>query len=217
MLRLALAAIAIVPLQQASAFSVGPLASVNCLGPNTCTAAAILAAEGVHAYIENHQLITADALGAVTYTLSSSTNQVSFSLPVLKVIEDADAQIDLDQLAHAFHFDNEYLTQASTRVVKGQQFIIDQLEYGKPTISPVQAQKLQIALGGYLHTLQNFFAHSSWANIYPIFPPPPVPLTDLPPFVVQGGMLINPGASFPACELDHTSTLTGGLTSLTSG
>ena len=157
-------------------FSVGPLPGLNCGGLSPCSLAPIL-----EQYEEVHQDITRQALRGVTF--NSGGTSVGFSTNSLWEIQDANARTDYIQSEHAFHFDNAFLTQGSTRLTFGKRFVLRQLQQTS-TMTVPEATFLRKLFGGYLHTVQDFYAHSNYVNL---LPPPPLQLGDTtltsqPPF-----------------------------------
>lgn len=160
----------------ASAFSVGPLAGINCINfiliPSnqlpSCTAAGVLGnTNRASFYVENHEIITNTGLAAVTYVPPAGTGlaqtAVTFDALIEIDIASADAEVDRDQTNHELHFDDEFLTQGSDRVIRGRERIIGVLN--QPiTIDEPTAVALRELLGGLLHTVQDFYAHSTWVR-----------------------------------------------------
>jgi hypothetical protein len=108
-----------------------------------------------------HEEITRDALGQISVTLSNGRN-VSFTGPAIEVIADRNARTDSEQnkLASA-HFDNETLNVGNERLVSLREFVglwarLDDIA------AMVQAWR---NLGFALHTVQDFYAHSTWVEL----------------------------------------------------
>lgn len=179
----------------AYSFSVGPLPGLNCDPgapvPIPCDLATVLPQ-----YQEVHQLITFDALTKVGFTPPSGP-LVKFRLRALDEIEDGNALTDYNQGNHSWHFDNAYLKQGGERLIKGKQSVLDKLR-NPSTMTVTQAKDLRLVFGSYLHTLQDFYAHSNYTNLAD---PPGIQLGDsVPP--------TQPPSSFP-CLLLSTTSLSG--------
>jgi len=142
-------------------FVPGVLPGVNCplRFPAVCDLLTILPQ-----YEEVHQLITKDALAKVHFSPPSGGDPVKFAPRLVMEIEDSNAQTDYNQQSHAMHFDNAYLKQGGQRLIKGKEDLLKQLQQPS-TLTASQAQTLRILLGKYLHTLQDFYAHSNYVNL----------------------------------------------------
>lgn len=157
----------------AYAFSVGPLPGLNCggVGQPRCDLTQALAQ-----YEEVHQKITDEALRPLLFTPPSGA-PLSFSSQAIQDIRDANAKTDYNQEDHSLHFDNAYLTQGGKRLIEGKEDVLLKQLRQQSTMSATQAKELREKLGGYLHTLQDFYSHSNYINL--AFPPP-IQLGDLP-------------------------------------
>lgn len=142
------------------AFSPGALPSKNCLSPADCIALNAL----LETHEEVHQKITRTALSALVFVPTSGGTPVAFSSKTMTIIEDANAKTDYNQEDHSLHFDNAKLEDSSSRLLAGKGFLIEKLEV-RPTINRRQAYELRRTLGMYLHTLQDFYAHSNYSTL----------------------------------------------------
>ena len=157
-------------------FSVGPLPGINCLG-DFCSLATRL-----EQYEEVHQDITRQALRNVTF--NSGVGSLGFSAHSLWEIQDGNVQTDkLSSSDHASHFDNAFLTQGSTRLTNGKRDVLRQLQQAS-TMTVPQAKALRKVFGSYLHTVQDFYAHSNYVNLLapPLLQLGDTTLTSQPPF-----------------------------------
>lgn len=73
-------------------------------------------------------------------------------------ISEANAEVDNDQTSSALHFDGENFEGGQNRLVNLKIEVVDALKANKPDA----ARK---SLGGALHTLQDFYAHSNWVEL----------------------------------------------------
>lgn len=99
----------------------------------------------------------------------------------LEVIIDANVDSDYDQVRSAIHFDNCAFPDGCERIAKYRRRILEQTDRFSET-------SLQ-ALGSLLHTVQDFYAHSTWVDMQQELSP--IPLWDfnmnsLPAGVVSG-------------------------------
>lgn len=146
----------------AYSFSVGPLPGLNCpLGSFSvvCDLAKVFAQ-----YQEVHQIITDQALKGISFTPPSGGSPVVFAPDPLGEIRDANAHTDYTQGAHQLHFDNAYLTMGGKRLIEGKKELLKQLRQPS-TLTATEIRGLRILLGRYLHTLQDFYAHSNYVNL----------------------------------------------------
>jgi hypothetical protein len=73
-------------------------------------------------------------------------------------IAKANADVDHDQKTSAKHFDGESFEDGLTRLIDLKQKVIDSLSAGR-------ADEARENLGGALHTLQDFYAHTNWVEL----------------------------------------------------
>lgn len=187
----------------AHSFSIGPLPGLNCGFPKPpCDLASALPQ-----YQEVHQLITSEALIEIRFTPPSGGSQVRFAPRSIRDIEDGNAETDRFQGSHELHFDNAWLFKSSDRLVTGNTFLLGKLRQTS-TMSPGQAKSLRTAFGSYLHTVQDFYAHSNYTN-----------LASRPPIQLGKLQVADPPSSPSPCLPGDTSTLSpeGLDDSLTSG
>lgn len=81
------------------------------------------------------------------------------------LMEIRDANISTDSLTGDFfiaekHFDNEQFYAATTRLLNLKNYIISQITSSSPN-----GRNARIALGGALHTIQDFYAHTNWVEM----------------------------------------------------
>lgn len=180
----------------AYAFSVGAVQGLNCgaIYQPTCTYAA-----GLAFYETVHQNITEDALiqPSVAFTPPGGA-QCKFKYKHRIQIEDANMETDFDQSNHDKHFDNEQFSLGEKRLDDLEFKILGILEQ-KRVIDRWEAERARALFGGYLHTLQDFFAHSSWVNSHPS-------IRDVPTFWVAG-LNLTPTFSYPC--IDNIDPITG--------
>jgi hypothetical protein len=102
-----------------------------------------------------HGGITRDALQAISVTVEGET--LRFSDRAKEEIKDANFEVDHHQLTASFHFDDESLTAGTQRINDLRQRVISEAIGGN-------GKSARQALGGALHTIQDFFAHSNAAE-----------------------------------------------------
>jgi hypothetical protein len=103
----------------------------------------------------SHEAITRDALQSVitrTYGVSSLTSSMRRAITA---IVEANAAVDNDQTASSKHFDGE-------NFLGGQEWIIFQREWVLTRAQEGKGVEGRFALGQAMHTLQDFYAHSTW-------------------------------------------------------
>lgn len=150
----------------AFAFVIGAKLGLTCGGLTlkpSCTTAQLS-----DKYEEVHQLITNDALHQldVAYTIpASGVFLVRFGSEQIKEIQDGNWQTDQIQIP-ALHFDDEFFSRSEQRLERWQSKISAKLK--QPSVmDKTEAKDLRESFGTYLHTLQDFFSHSSWVNTHP--------------------------------------------------
>jgi len=95
----------------------------------------------------------------VQFKLDANTT-IGFDLHLIKDVLDSNVAVDNHQFTPEFHFDNARLVDGSTRLRDGKNLVLDALK------NPLtDARGLRKALGGYLHTLQDFYSHTDWVEI----------------------------------------------------
>ena len=102
-----------------------------------------------------HGGITKKALGDASITISGET--LKFTDRAKEEIKDANFEVDHHQLTPEFHFDNETLRKGTMRIKALKEKVISEATGGN-------GKAARKALGGALHTIQDFFAHSNQAD-----------------------------------------------------
>ena len=151
-----------------------------------------------------HEAITKEALAAVHPIVGSE--KLQFSEAAIRQIVFANK--DTDQLVNQFnsekHFDGEDFSGGSQRLIQLKEQTIAKVTKEEPSaFSP------QTDLGGALHTVQDFYAHSNWVNLGHSS-------TDINP---QLGRKTFSGAdrATPTCPNNPSTLGDAGLRELTSG
>jgi hypothetical protein len=105
---------------------------------------------------------TAPGLGGTgtTFFYQSPSGAVYFNLKAITDIQDGNAYADGYQYIPSVHFDDAGITAGSNRVIQGKQKLIAMLAQSPP----INAHKFRYLFGSYLHTVQDFYAHSNFAN-----------------------------------------------------
>src|SRR4051812_33904693 len=106
----------------------------------------------------SHQSLTEDSVTALDKEFFSVSKLTKTMTKALKQITDANAAVDDNQTASAWHFDGENFAGGQARIV----------DLYNRTISDTKAKNAEAArtdLGGALHTLQDFYAHSNWVDL----------------------------------------------------
>lgn len=101
---------------------------------------------------QGHGGITRDALQGVSITLGGET--LKFTDRAILETRSANFDVDYHQLAADFHFDDEALPAGSQRINALRTQVIT-------AAIGADGRTARIALGGALHTIQDFFAHSN--------------------------------------------------------
>ncbi len=149
-----------------------------------------------------HLGITSEALRATTRTVQSKTYK--FSERAIRQIRKANEDTDClsCQGNASFHFDDEAFAAGTARLVNLRADVI-----AKITADPPQGDEARRSLGGALHTLQDFYAHTNWVELG------------------TGGIdarlgrstYAGPGAGVATCPADAGTLGGAGTTTLTSG
>lgn len=107
-----------------------------------------------------HEAITREALAAVQPIVDGE--RLQFSEAAIRQIVFANK--DTDQLVNQFntekHFDGEDFLGGSQRLIQLKEQTIAKVTREEPS-----AFSAQTDLGGALHTVQDFYAHSNWVNL----------------------------------------------------
>lgn len=109
----------------------------------------------------NHELITQDALS--TYVpigiLLKNGNPLTFYTPVISFVIDNNVLTDLEnEKVQSMHFDQDQFISAQRRLVRQRKAIV------RDAATAGGAASAQITLGVALHTIQDFYAHSTWVE-----------------------------------------------------
>ncbi len=108
-----------------------------------------------------HRNITTETLRSMTVAVAGQTK--SFSDRALDQIANANQAIDDKTPALAFpagHFTDERFVDSSTRLINLRNQIVMSL-----TADPPNGDQARTLLGGALHTVQDFYAHSTWVEL----------------------------------------------------
>jgi hypothetical protein len=136
----------------------------------TCLFVILLLAGTVSAFKANyHQDITTNTLSTISRTIGAKA--LNFTPTAIKEVADADYDVDCGgvkyvcscqecQMDPSRHFDSENYSTSSLRIVKLKEAIIANLSSSSPNGAVARAQ-----LGQALHTIQDFYAHSTWVQI----------------------------------------------------
>lgn len=103
---------------------------------------------------EGHEGITRQALGDISRTVDSET--LRFTQRAINQIATANNRVDLNQSNAALHFDDEALDTGSSMLVALKEQVITSL-----LGDSADGRAARQTLGRALHTVQDFFAHSS--------------------------------------------------------
>lgn len=144
----------------------------------------------------SHQSITRDAFAALVREFFGGSRPTGPMRRARDRIVDANAAVDGDQFHSALHFDGESFPEGQARLLALRGQVVERLAAG-------DAAGARDALGGALHTLQDYYAHSNWVELGNRAPNPDLgrpgrPLPRLP-------------ATTATC--DGSTLLTGELTS----
>ncbi|GAB1541751.1 hypothetical protein NUACC21_44230 [Scytonema sp. NUACC21] len=151
-----------------------------------------------------HEEITREALADTNVVIDGATLQ--FSTRAIQQIVDANK--DTDQPVNQFntekHFDGEDFPGGSQRLVNLKERTITKVIGEEPVASSARKD-----LGGALHTLQDFYAHSNWVELG----------HSSPNINTQLGRseFSGAGKDTPTCPTDPATLADAGLNQLTSG
>ena len=112
-------------------------------------------AQAFHLDDTGHGGITRDALLNASVTISGET--LKFTDRAKEEIKDANFEVDWHQFSPSFHFDNESLGTGTQRINTLKEQVISEAKGGN-------GKAARKALGGALHTIQDFFSHSNQVN-----------------------------------------------------
>lgn len=107
-----------------------------------------------------HKEITSEALSSIQFSLDGQP--LRFSQRAIQEINSANEHTDdpAFQTQSSFHFDNEDFTGGSNRLVKLKERIVKKIISENPPAGSARSD-----LGGALHTVQDFYAHSNWVEL----------------------------------------------------
>jgi hypothetical protein len=109
-----------------------------------------------------HQDLTRESLSAIQY-VSPSGSAISFADNAKNEVVAANRNVDRYQDFPFLHFDDNQLRAGSIRVLTLKKKIIAALSTQSP-ITVEEAHKVRTDLGRLLHTLQDFYSHSTWVE-----------------------------------------------------
>ncbi|MDD5269389.1 MAG: hypothetical protein PHO08_20115 [Methylococcales bacterium] len=134
-----------------------------------------------------HGGITRDAL-VLSITIDGET--LKFTDKAKEEIKDANFEVDHHQLTASFHFDDESLNEGMTRINTLKEQVIQEAKAGN-------GKSARKSLGGALHTIQDFFAHSNQADQGLVIPNFGVDILNALPSNVAtcDGSILNPGST----------------------
>lgn len=106
----------------------------------------------------SHQSITGDAFAALAGELFGSARLSRSMRRARDRIAAANAAVDQDQFHSALHFDGESFPEGQARLIALRGQVLVRLAAG-------DAAAARDALGGALHTVQDYYAHSNWVEL----------------------------------------------------
>lgn len=98
-----------------------------------------------------------DRDGHKSLTTKAAAQVKGLTRQQVAVIAEANSDADYDQVRSAIHFDNCAFPDGCERIVKYRRRFLEQIDRFSET-------SLR-ALGNILHTVQDFYAHSSWVDM----------------------------------------------------
>lgn len=111
-----------------------------------------------------HEEITMAALNKSAFQFPEVTkadgSPAHFSEQAIYILQLNNLLADRDQNSIEVHFDNESLNQGNRRLFNLRQKVVKEAKAG----NYLQAR---ITLGGALHTVQDFYAHTTWVELHP--------------------------------------------------
>jgi von Willebrand factor A domain-containing protein 7 len=107
-----------------------------------------------------HVEITTEAMSSINHEINYQN--LRFSERAIKEVNVANVHSDdlAYQLNPSYHFDNEDFIGASSRLIDLKKKIIYNISLDNPVGSQARSN-----LGGALHTVQDFYAHSNWIEL----------------------------------------------------
>lgn len=142
---------------------------------------------------------------------SIGVHLLTFSKKAIEDIVSQNKDVDYNSLGGsvpltaAWHFDDEELNAGTRRINEKRREIMEELSHDTP-----DGEEAREALGEALHGIQDFYAHSNWAELQQL---------GLAPAIEFGRTeLVDPPEELPMCSpTDPGQLVEGGLTNLTSG
>jgi hypothetical protein len=106
----------------------------------------------------NHEQITENGLGQYLYTAPGGTTKVGFTQSAIADVVKENTNTDtVDKDIPFVHFDDELVTKGENRLTNWEAGIVSLALAGN-------YQQARQSLGSVLHTVQDFYAHSSWVD-----------------------------------------------------
>jgi von Willebrand factor A domain-containing protein 7 len=107
-----------------------------------------------------HKDITTEATSSIQLILEGQT--FTFSERALQDINFANEHADdpAFQTQSSYHFDNEDFSNGSNRLINLKERVITKIISNNPPVGSARSD-----LGGALHTVQDFYAHSNWVEL----------------------------------------------------
>ena len=112
---------------------------------------------------KTHQTITDEAITELDREFFGQ--QTGSMRDAIKEIWRANADVDDDQKTAAKHFDGESLPEGQARIIALRESVIMALQKN-------DGEGARIALGGVLHTIQDFYSHTNWVELGNTMPHP---------------------------------------------
>ena len=106
----------------------------------------------------SHVRITSDAIEEIDAEFFALPKLTKSMKKAIEQIADANAEVDQDQVTSAKHFDGESFPE-------GQARLATLLTSIQNALAADDATGARSALGGALHTIQDFYSHSNWVEL----------------------------------------------------
>src|SRR5438093_996905 len=119
----------------------------------------VILVPGISFFDETHESITKSAMKELDNEFFSITNLTSSMKDAISEAADNNAKVDKDQKNGFLHFDGESFINGQNRLVQSKTAVINLLKNSK------DGSAARAALGGALHTLQDFYSHSDWVEL----------------------------------------------------
>jgi hypothetical protein len=107
---------------------------------------------------KSHEKMTAEAIKELDQEFFGSNGLANSMQEAIRQVVDANAAVDEDQKTAAKHFDGESFPEGQERIIKLRDGIITALQNN-------DAKGARTALGGALHTIQDFYSHTNWVEL----------------------------------------------------